>query len=45
MGTHGSGGAAPEPGGDSDQAIPGSDSSFPQSPEDGSAPVESRLEG
>lgn len=37
--THGSGAAAPEPGGGSDQAVPGSDSSFPQLLEGGFAPV------
>lgn len=38
-GTHGSGAATPEPGGGSGQAAPGSDSSFPQLLEGGSAPV------
>lgn len=37
--THESGAAAPEPDGGSDQAAPGSDSSFPQLLEGGSAPV------
>jgi hypothetical protein len=44
-GTHGSGAAAPEPAGGSGQGAPGSDSSFPQSLEGGSAPVGSRDEG
>ena len=38
-GTHGSGAATPEPGGGSGPATPGSDSSFPQLLEGGSAPV------